>query len=127
MIHPVTKYRGNFTCEAAPILRPLPEAITSFTTEIYDARVGCNGDAKYFFDAYGVFTQNDSENDLCSETNEMAKSSQWQHWQDLSAVWTPSYNLMSAILIGLAIFLGISLGIAKCENAITDTLSLLKS
>ena len=34
----------------------------------------------------GMFTLSDTENDLCSETDEMTKSRKWHEWQDLSAV-----------------------------------------
>ena len=35
---------------------------------------------------YGVFTLNDTENDICSETDEIAKSFQWHQWQGFGAV-----------------------------------------
>ena len=41
-------------------------------------------------------------------TRPMKCLSQWHYWYCLGAVWTPSYNSMWAILIGLAICLGLA-------------------
>ena len=38
----------------------------------------------------GVFTLSDTENDISSETDEMAKISQWHQWQDLAKCELPN-------------------------------------
>ena len=46
-----------------------------------------------------IFTLSDTENDICSEINEMTKTSQWHQWQGLGAVWSALHTTVEPIII----------------------------
>ena len=62
----------------------------------------------------GMFTLSDTENDICSETDEMAKISQWHQMQALCAVWSALHTTVELIII----VVGLGLGIVQCEQTI---------
>ena len=65
---------------------------------------------------YALFTLSDCENDICSETDEMAKSSQWHQWQGFRAVRSALHITVEPIII--VVSLGIVLDVIQCEQTI---------
>ena len=65
--------------------------------------------------SYGVFTLSDAED---TESDGMAKRSQWHQWHGLSALWSVLHITLEPITI--VVGLGIVLGVVQCEKTISD-------
>ena len=65
-----------------------------------------------------MFKLSGTENDICSETDEMNKISHWHQWQGLGAVWSALHITVEPIIIIVGLGLGIVLVVVQCEQTI---------